>query len=327
VTDWLQGLPEAIIDAGRRIGPHVLNTPTCHAHWIAGTEVHLKCEHLQHTGSFKLRGAVNRLLSLDDDARLRGVVAASTGNHGQGIARAAKLTATAATVYVPAEAEEVKIAPMRALGVRVETVDGDGLAAELAARSAALGSGRTFVSPYNDPLVVAGQGTIGPEMREELGRLDAVFVAVGGGGLISGVGGFLKHVQPDIQVVGCWPANAPTMARCLAEGRIHEVVEQPTISDGTAGGVEQDSITFESCRKLIDDQVQVSEAQIGAAMRMLAVESRWIVEGAAGVALAGCLKRLSDYPGGRVAVVLCGRNIAFDRFLSVAGFSGARARS
>jgi threonine dehydratase len=203
------------------------------------------------------------------------------------------------------------------MGVQVETVPGDGLAAEQAARAAAAADGRVFVSPYNDPDVIAGQGTIGLELFESLGALDAVFVSVGGGGLISGIAASLKSNCPGVRIVGCWPANAPAMARCLADGRIHEVEELPTISDGTAGGVEDGAITFEACQALVDEHVLVSEPEIFGAMRLLAEQERWIVEGSAGVALAGAMALRADYAGAKVAVVLCGRNIAYDKFLNV----------
>ena len=313
---WLDELPGSIERARANIRPYVLETPTTRALWCDDFELHLKCEHLQHTGSFKLRGAVNRMQHLTETERVDGVITASTGNHGQGAARAAGSLGIQATVYVPEQAAEVKIAPMRAMGANVVTVPGDGLAAELAARAAAAEQGRLFVSPYNDPLVVAGQGTIGMEMDEALPDLDAVFVSVGGGGLISGIAGWLKDRQPNVRVYGAWPENAPTMARCLERGEIHEVVESATISDGTAGGVEADAITFQACQAFIDETVLVSEAEICAAMGVLARQERWIVEGSAGVALAAALKRADVLRGQKVAVVLCGRNIDFERFLA-----------
>lgn len=313
---WLSDLPAAIELARTAIAPHVLHTPTTRALWRDDVQLHLKCEHLQHTGSFKLRGAINRMQNLTEAEAARGVIAASTGNHGQGVARAAKMLGLAATVYVPRQAATVKIAPMRAMGAEVITVPGDGLAAELAARRAAQASGKVFVSPYNDPLVVAGQGTIGMELDEALPALDAVFVSVGGGGLISGIAAWLKHRQPDVQIFGCWPENAATMARCLERGEIHEVIESETLSDGTAGGLEPDAITFEACQAFIDESVLVSEADIGAALTTLAREERWIVEGSAGVALAGCLQLAESLRDRTVAVVLCGRNISFEKFLS-----------
>lgn len=313
---WLSDLPAAIERAGQGIAPFILHTPTTRALWRDDFDLHLKCEHLQHTGSFKLRGAVNRMQNLSPTERAAGVIAASTGNHGQGVARAAMALGLDATVYVPEQAAAVKIAPMRAMGANVLTVPGnDGLTAELAARQAARESGRVFISPYNDPLVVAGQGTIGMELDVALPDLDAVFVAVGGGGLISGVAAWLKERQPDIRVYGCWPENAPTMARCLARGEIHEVAERATLSDGTAGGVEAGAITFTACQAYVDEAVFVSEAEIGAALAVLAREERWIVEGAAGVALAACLQRAGSLAGQKVAVVLCGRNIELGKFL------------
>ena len=164
--------------------------------------------------------------------------------------------------------------------------------------------------------MIAGQGTVGLELARQHDRLDAVFVAAGGGGLISGVAAIVKAHHPDVEIYGCWPENAPTLARCLEAGRIREVPESPTISDGTAGGVEANAITFELCQSLIDHRVLVSEAAIGSAMRLLAEQERWIVEGAAGVAMAACLACASSLAGKTVAVVLCGRNIDFTRFLA-----------
>lgn len=319
MSEWLDALPARIAEARAGITPHILQTPLTRALWRDDLELYLKCEHLQHTGSFKLRGALNRMQHLSDAERSRGVIAASTGNHGQGVAFAGRVLGIGTTVYVPEGAAPVKIEPMLAMGAEVRAVPGDGLAAELAARAESEQSGRVFVSPYNDPLVVAGQGTIGLEIDAALPSLDAVFVSVGGGGLISGIAGWLKSRQPDVQVYGCWPENAPTMARCLDRGEIFEVLETGTISDGTAGGVEAAAVTFESCRAFIDRQVFVSEPQIGAAMRLLAEKERWIVEGAAGVALAGLMKSADELSGARVAVVLCGRNIALETFLAATG--------
>ncbi len=311
----LDELPALIAAARPRLSPHIVETPATRALWRDDIELYLKCEHLQHTGSFKLRGALNRLLNLTEAQRAAGVVAASTGNHGQGVALAGRITGTAARVFVPATTAAVKLAAMRAMGAEIVTVDGDGLAAELAARAAAERSGQVFVSPYNDPLIVAGQGTIGLELSEQVPDLDAVFIATGGGGMAAGVAAALKARQPRAQVYGCWPENAPALHRCLEAGRIMEVAETATISDGTAGGVEPGAITFELCRELIDVHVLVSETAIGSAMRLLAEQERWIVEGAAGVALAGCLDQAAALAGQRVAVVLCGRNIDFTRFL------------
>src|SRR5262249_30433134 len=153
------------------------------------------------------------------------------------------------------------------LGARIHHAGDDPLTAELAARRAAEESGRVFISPYNDLDVVAGQGTIAVEMLEQLPALDAVFVAVGGGGLIGGIGAYLKEAAPGCEIVGCWPENSPVMHECLRAGKIVEVPERPTLSESTAGGLEPGSVTFDLCRRVIDRSVLVTEEEILAAMR------------------------------------------------------------
>jgi len=150
--------------------------------------------------------------------------------------------------------------------------------------------------------------------------VDAVFIAVGGGGLISGMASYLKSVNPGVKVVGCWPENSRVMYECIKAGRVIEYPEQPTISDSTAGGVEQGAITVDLGRSLIDDFVLVSEGEILDAMRLILRHERWMVEGAAGVAVAALLKRKSVYAGKNVVPLLCGRNIAFEKMKTV--FSG-----
>ena len=192
-----------------------------------------------------------------------------------------------------------------------------GVAAELTAADHASAEGLTFVSPYNDLEVIAGQGTVGMELAEQLPSLDAVFVAVGGGGLVSGLACALKNQCQGIEIVGCWPEVARSMHACLEAGQIIDVEESETLSDGTAGGVEPGAVTFDLCRDLIDRTVLVSESEIGDAMRRLARDEHWMVEGAAGVALASLLKLHDQYRGRKVAVVLCGRNIALEKYYRV----------
>lgn len=316
-------LQDAILEARTRLAPHVRRTEVSRCLWRKDLELLLKCEHLQHTGSFKFRGALNRVLALTPEERELGVVTASTGNHGQGVALAARLVGVAATVFVPESTSPVKLDAMRALGAGLEMVAGDGLAAEVAARAAASAGEKVFLSPYNDPLVIAGQGTVGVELVEQATELDAVFVAAGGGGLVSGVAAALKHALPSVTVVACQPVNAPSLSESVAAGRVVAVPERATVSDGTAGGLEEGSITVPLCRALVDEWVLVSEAEIARAMRLIAERERWIVEGAAGVAVAACLKTAERYRGRTVAVVLCGRNVAFEKFLEVTAGAAA----
>jgi threonine dehydratase len=189
------------------------------------------------------------------------------------------------------------------------------LDAEIEGRRAAQLSGHPFISPYNDLEVIAGQGTIGVELARQLDSIDAVFIAVGGGGLIAGIATYLKSVNPRTRVIGCWPANSRVMYECLRAGEIVEFPEAPTISESTAGGVEPGSVTFPLCLNLIDDYVLVSEGEIYQAMRLIADQERWIIEGAAGVALAAFMKVYGDYTRERVAILLCGRNTTLDKLI------------
>jgi threonine dehydratase len=314
----MSDLSSAIEQAQKIIYPQVRVTsldPDRALSALTGCRVYLKCEHQQHTGSFKFRGATHKIAGLNAAARRDGVITASTGNHGQGVALAGRLAGVPTTVYVPASASAVKLDAMKALGAAVVTVPGDSLAAELAARRAAGETGKPFVSPYNDLDIVAGQGTLGLEILDQCPEVDAVFASVGGGGLIGGIGTAIKARKPAAQMVGCWPENAPSLHECLKAGRIIEVEERGTISDGTAGGVEPGSVTLPICQQVIDRAELVSEAAIKAAMKRLAETQHWIVEGAAGVALAGLLQAAPAYQGKTVVVVLCGRNIVFQRFM------------
>ncbi len=303
--------------AEARIRAHVRETPVDESTALSertGCRVFLKLEHLQHTGSFKLRGATNKMLSLRAEQRGDGVLAASTGNHGLGVCWAARAVGARATIYLPHDASEAKIAAMRQLGGEPMAAYHDCLDAELHARAAAEGAGRVFISPYNDADVIAGQGTIGVELARQLDRLDAVFIAVGGGGLIGGVGAYLKAARPDARIVGCWPANAPALHESLRAGRILDVPESPTLSESTAGGVEPGSLTFPLCQQVIDESILVDEAEIRAALRLLAETDRWMVEGAAAVALAAFLREHERFRGQHVAILLCGRNISVEKW-------------
>lgn len=314
----LRSLQQAITEAHTALRPQVAVTPltlSSRLSALSGCEVYLKCEHLQHTGSFKYRGASNKLRLLDPAQRQRGVITASSGNHGQGLALAGQALGVPVSVYTTTQASSYKLEAMRALGAEVISLDLDPLGAELEAGRQAQLQGKPYVSPYNDYQIIAGQGTVGMELFEQQPELDAVFVAVGGGGLISGIAAALHGLSAKTRIVGCWPANSPALHASLAAGRIIEVDEEETISDGTAGGVEPDSVTLGLCQRLLSQSVLVSEAQIKAAMRELAASERWIIEGAAGVAMAGMLALAEEYRGKKVAVVLCGRNIVLEKYL------------
>ncbi len=299
--------------AERRIRAHVRETPlqlSPKLGELTGARVLLKQENRQETGAFKLRGAANKLLSLPRESTSRGVVAASTGNHALAVATIGGKLGIPVEIFVSAQIHPYKRRKIEALQARVNMLEGDALFAEVEARREAERSGRPYVSPYNDPDVIEGQGTVAVEVLRQLGDepLDAIFVAVGGGGLIGGMGAHLKRVSPQTQVVGCWPENSPALHECLRAGEIIDVPEKPTWSTSTAGGVEPGAVTFDLCRRVIDRQVLVTEDEIVDAARRLHRADDELVEGAAAVAVAAFLKTAGDYRGKTVALLLCGGN-------------------
>ena len=302
-----------IADAERRIRGMVERTEVRDGSAVAPDfqgKLTLKLEHRQRTGSFKLRGAASRITALSPEEVRAGVTTSSMGNHGAGVAYAGREAGVPVEVFVSTQVSPDRVARMEELGATVRVVSDSVLEAEVAARAAAEGSGKVYVSPYNNPWVVAGQGTVAKELTEDLPDLDAVFVAVGGGGLVGGIGAWMKARAPHVEVVGCWPEHAPALHACLEAGRIIEVPEEPTLSESTAGGVEEGSITFELARRVVDRRILVSEDEILDAMKRLMDAEGWEVEGAAGVALAAFLKVRRDYEGKHVAVVLCGGNLS-----------------
>lgn len=321
----MNDLVKNIIAANRRIkavAGGVRETPLDESDVFSertGANFLLKGEHLQRTGSFKMRGAMNKMLCLTDEERHKGVITASSGNHGMATTQAAHLAGLKVTVYLPETVSPLKLTNMQRLGAETVLIPGNGVAAEISARAAAESEDKVFVSPYSDLDVVAGQGTAGLEMNEQCPDLAAVYVCVGGGGLISGIGSYLKACQPQADIIACWAENAPAMHLCLEKGEIYDTPETPTLADGSAGGIEPGAITFPLCQQVIDRQLLVSEVEIAAAMRDMAAAERFIIEGAAGVALAAALKSAGDYRGRNIAVVVCGRNITLDSFRSVLG--------
>lgn len=309
----LVDLAQMVQEAERRIRDYVIETPLEPVPDLLpdhSSHIFFKLENLQQTGSFKLRGATNKILSLDREQAAKGVIAASNGNHGLGVAAASKRAGIAAEVYVSAQVSPSKARRIEEYGVNIRRVGDNPLEAELAARSAAIEQGKVFISPYNDLEVMAGQGTIAIELCRRQPRIDALFVAVGGGGLIGGIGAYMKHFLPQTKIVGCWPENSRVLYESIKAGRIIDVPEQPTLSESTAGGLEQGSVTLEVCRSVIDRSIMVSEDEILSAMRRVRDTRGWTIEGAAGVAVAAFLKEADRYQGKTVVVVICGGNLS-----------------
>jgi threonine dehydratase len=302
-----------VTQAHERIRSSVLETPLESVPRLSpDVQVNLlfKMENFQATGSFKLRGATNKILTLSASQAAAGVIAASNGNHGLGVAAASGRRGIKAEVYVSAQVSPAKAKKIEDYGARLHQEGSDPLDAELAARAAAEQSGRVFISPYNDAEVMAGQGTIAIELLRQTRKIDAVFVAVGGGGLIGGIGACLKLASPDTEIVGCWPENSPVLYESIKAGRIIDVPEQPTLSESTAGALETGSVTLDVCRRVIDRSVLVTEDEILTAMRKVRDAKGWLIEGAAGVAFAAFLKEAKRYQGKTVVVVICGGNVS-----------------
>ncbi|MDG2054848.1 MAG: pyridoxal-phosphate dependent enzyme [Phycisphaerales bacterium] len=300
--------------ARQRIAPYVVRTDLIESNVLSkrlGCRVLLKLENLQHTGSFKARGALNKLLSLTDEQRSCGITAASTGNHALAVAYAMKVTSTNGTLYMPTTAAQAKVDKLRDAGVQIQQIGEDPLESELKARDVAKEEGMTYVSPYNDLQVMAGQGTVASEILEQEPGVDAIVVSVGGGGLIGGMAAGGKKLKPGLHAVGVVPANSPAMYDAVRAGHIVESILKPTLSDGTAGRLEEGSITVGPCAEFVDQWIQVEEEEIAQAMAMVFDQHAMRVEGAAGVAVAGLTQIADSFATDAVvAVVICGGNVA-----------------
>jgi threonine dehydratase len=299
--------------AAKRIAPHIQRTELARSELFSellSANVYFKRENFQETGSFKVRGATNRLMTLSADELSNGCVVASSGNHGAAVSCAMQKLGASGVVFVPEQTSIVKIRKIEAYGGTVRLFGVDGLDTEQHAREYAEQKGMFYLSPYNDEQVIAGQGTCGVEIAEQLPGIDAVFIAVGGGGLIGGVGSVMKKHNPDVRVVGCQPTASAVMAHSIEAGRILDIPSKPTISDGTAGGIEEGTITFPLNRAVVDQFVLVDEEEIADAMRRYVKAEGHSIEGAAGVALAALLAQRDAVAGCNVAVIICGGNIS-----------------
>jgi len=304
-------LPGEISRADERIRPTVVETPL--RPWAqlsegTGGPVLVKQENLQMTGSFKLRGATNAI-ALADPAQ--GVVTASSGNHGAGIAHALTALGRKGVIFLPQTVEASKLAALQRTGHELRLIGSESGETEAAARDFADSQGWCYVSPYNDAAVIAGQGTVGSEILRQSADVDVLYVAVGGGGLISGIAAAVKAVGPHVRIIGCSPANSCAMHLAAQAGHVVDASNLPTFSDGTAGGIEEEAITIGLCRALVDGWVTVSESEIAAAVRDYIDDCHQLVEGASGVAFAGLRKHAAEGGGPpltRIAVS-CGANV------------------
>lgn len=281
--------------------------------------VFLKAESLQETGSFKVRGAANTLLSLGPGERRAGVVAVSSGNHGRAVAHVARILGIAATVCISERVPAMKVEAMRSLGARVVVGGPDQDAADAVARQIVAETGATFVHPFDDPRVIAGQGTLGADIVDDLPDVAAIVVPVSGGGLIAGVALAAKALRPDLRVYGVSQDRGPAMHDSLAAGRVVDVVEEDTLADALAGGLgPENHHTLQLCRDLVEGIVLVSELEIAAAMRHLRTHHALRVEGGGAVAVAAVAAGRIPLIGPTV-LLISGGNVSDDTWEQVTG--------
>ena len=310
-------LKQEVVAAEKRIRSHVRITPLDHSFYLsslAECHAYLKLENLQHTGSFKVRGAINKLLSLTPLQRGGRIVAASTGNHGLAVAYGLKKLGLKGTIFLPATVCSQKLQMLRNYEVEIKFWGTDCQEAENQARLEAEKGQGIYLSPYNDLKVMAGQGTIAIELLEQMESVDTILVSVGGGGLISGIAAYVKERSKQVQIIACLPKNSPVMYDSVKAGAIVDSEVLPTLSDATSGGIETDSLTFEPCARYVDDWILVSEGEIKKGIKLIFEHHRYVIEGAAGVVVASLLKEKERLKGKKVALVICGGNIDLGKF-------------
>ncbi|MGO4669812.1 hydroxyectoine utilization dehydratase EutB [Bosea sp. 2RAB26] len=298
--------------AAARIAGRVARTPLVASAFLSrlcGQPVHLKLETRQPIGAFKLRGAMNAVLALDEDQRRRGLVTASTGNHGRAVAYAARELGVAATICMSTLVPTNKVEAIRSLGAEIRIIGHSQDDAQVEVERLVAEHGFTPIPPFDDPDVVAGQGTIGLELIEDLPSLACALVPLSGGGLAAGVAVAVKALRPSVRIVGISMERGAAMAAAIVAGRPVEMAEEETLADSLGGGIGlANRVTFALCRDLIDEVVLLSEAEIAAGIRHAAREEGEVVEGAGAVGIAALLAGKVSPPG-PAALIVSGRNI------------------
>ncbi len=309
-----------IVKARQRIAPYILNTPLVHSKWLSDAcngKVYLKLESQQYTGSFKARGSLNKLLWLKEQKDTSFPITASSGNHGLGFARSLDLLKMKGKIFLPENAVSSKVEAILKYDAEIEFQGASTFDTEIYAKQKAVEKGWLYVSPYNDEQIIAGQGTIAPEVLEKVENPDNILATVGGGGLISGIAAFTDEKSPKTKIIGCQPEHSPEMALSVQSNEYREVESKPTLSDGSAGGFEKDSITFPLCKKWVDEFILVSEDEIKQAVYDMIKHHSKLIEGAAGAAVAALLKNAERFAGKTTVVIVCGANISPEKLREV----------
>ncbi len=313
--DWPTPTLADVLRARRTIAPYLTPTPTVESAALGATlgcRAYLKCENLNPTGAFKVRGGVNLLASLRPEERARGVLAVSTGNHAQSVAFAAHLFGAPATIYMPEGANPLKVAATRALGAEVVLTGRDFDAAREAAEERAARGGLRYIHSANEPLLIAGVGTYALELLEVAPDLDVIFVPVGGGSGVLGTATVARAVNPAIRVIGVQAEGAPAVYRSWKEGRRVETAEAATFAEGLATRQPFD-LPLALLPRLVDELMLVGDDELAAAIRLLVETARQVTEGAGAAAVAAATARRAELAGKRVGLVLSGGNITVEQ--------------
>jgi threonine dehydratase len=310
-------VPQLVREAVERCKDYLSPTPleySMHLSKEIEGEVWLKLDSMQRTASFKFRGALNKILSLTEAELDKGVVSASTGNYALAVAEAVRIRNRRATIYVAEDLEPSRLELLRSHGLDLVIYGKRAWDAEEKARRVAEEQDKIYVSPYNDPIVVGGQGTCGYEISKQLPDLDAALFAVGAGGLLTGSAGWLKFHNPEVKAFGVSPENSPVMYQSMKAGKIVQVDMFPTLANTCAGGVDPDSITLPLCQRHVDEILLLTEAEIEGAIRLLFEQHRLVVEGSGALGVGGLLRYKERFKGKKVVAAVCGRNISLEAF-------------
>ena len=313
-------VPQLVLEAHERCQDYLSPTPLEYSLYLSEIvegNVWLKLDSMQRTASFKFRGAINKILTLTEEELDRGVVSASTGNFALAVAEAMRIRKRRATIYVANDIESSRLELLRAHGLDLVVFGELAWDAEKEARRVAEDEDKIYVSPYNDPIVVGGQGTCGYEISRQLPDVEAAFFACGAGGLLTGSSGWLKSHNPAIQTFGVSPENSPVMYESMRVNEMVEMETYTTLADTCAGGVDLDSITLELCQRYVDEIVLLTEKEIEASIRLLFEQHRLVVEGSGALGVGGLLKRKEQFKGKKVVAVVCGRNIDLEVFKQI----------
>ncbi len=313
--------PQNIFKAYKNIKSQIRHTPlefSKDLSELVGTDIFLKLENLQITGSFKSRISFNRLLLMSEKEKKAGVIAPTAGNHGIGLSSAAKNLNVPATIFLPEKTDPAKIKTLKQFGPKIEYFNSME-EARLQAIHYSKQKNLTFISAYNDPAVIAGDGTVGLEILLDMSDVNTVIVNIGGGGLISGIGTIMKAVNPEIQIIGVQPDNSPTLAKWFKHKKVVAVDLKPSIAEGLSGEIEPDTITFPHILNVVDRIITVSEEKIIDGMKWLLEHHGHIIEPSGAASVAALLNSGREFMGNKVVAIITGANISHQRFKNLTG--------